>query len=327
MRKLLCYALFLLSGMGLTQISQGKDIPQPEEIQAPGDLVLVGFVDGPSGNPKFVELYAINAIPDLSVFGIGVANNGGGTDSVEFSFPAGAVGAGTTLFVTNDIAGFTSFMGFAPDYESGIVNFNGDDAVELFENGVVVDVFGDINVDGTGTPWEYMDAWAKRVNGTGPDGTTFVLNNWTFGPLNVFDNQTTNAGSPTPYPVAPYMPGSNPNPSPTVELQIKGVIHASTPVKAMEFEVLENIPDLSIYAIGVANNGGGSDGPEWTFPAVAANAGDRLYVARDSAAFLTFFGFDADFFDPPGAAINFNGDDGIELFKNGQTIEIYGDTL
>ncbi|MEO1417751.1 MAG: lamin tail domain-containing protein [Bacteroidota bacterium] len=326
MRKLLCYALFLLSM--IFQMTQGKDAYQPAHIQAPGDFVIVGFVDGPSGNPKFIELYAINAIPDLSVYGIGVANNGGGTDGVEYTFPAGSLTAGTTIFVANDIAGFTSFMGFAPDYETGVVNFNGDDAIELFENAVVVDVFGDINVDGTGTAWEYQDAWGKRVNGTGPDGSTFILGNWTFGPINVFDNQTTNAGSPVPYPLAPYMPGGGTNPTPvTVELQMKGVIHASATIKAMEFEVLDNIADLSVYAIGVSNNGGGSDGPEWPFPSASASAGDRIYVARDSAAFRDFFGFDADFYDAPGAALNFNGDDGIELFKNGETIEIYGDTL
>ena len=105
MRKLLCYALFLLSMLGFLQMTQGKDVHQPADIQAPGDFVIVGFVDGPSGNPKFIELYAINAIPDLSVYGIGVANNGGGTDGVEYTFPTGALTAGPTIFVANDIAG------------------------------------------------------------------------------------------------------------------------------------------------------------------------------------------------------------------------------
>ena len=40
-----------------------------------------------------------------------------------------------------------------------------------------------------------------------------------------------------------------------------------------------------------------------------AAAGDRIYVARDSATFTDYFGFDANFYDPSGAAHNFNGDD------------------
>ena len=57
---------------------------------APGEeLVITGVVDGPlsGGVPKAVELYARTDIADLSTFGIGAANNGGGTDGQEFTFP------------------------------------------------------------------------------------------------------------------------------------------------------------------------------------------------------------------------------------------------
>ena len=44
------------------------------------DLVISGVIDGPltGGIPKAVELYVVNDIADLSVYGIGTANNGGG---------------------------------------------------------------------------------------------------------------------------------------------------------------------------------------------------------------------------------------------------------
>jgi hypothetical protein len=50
------------------------------------DLLLTGVVDGPltGGLPKAVELYVVNDIPDLSLYGLGSANNGGGTDGQEF---------------------------------------------------------------------------------------------------------------------------------------------------------------------------------------------------------------------------------------------------
>ena len=43
------------------------------------------------------------------------------------------------------------------------ISQNGDDAIELFEQGVVIETFGDIDVDGTGEAWEYMDSWAYKV--------------------------------------------------------------------------------------------------------------------------------------------------------------------
>ena len=291
---------------------------------ANNDLLFVGFGHGPlSGAPKFAELYVINDIPDLSVYGLGCANNGGGTDGQEWTFPAGAAAAGTTIYVSNDTAAFTQFMGFSAQYEDGgaALNFNGDDAMELFENGIVIDVFGDINVDGTGTSWEYTLGWVKRKNGAGPDGATFMESNWTYSGLNVFDAQTTNATSPTPYPIDPYQSGGA---NVTNSLVLVGLIYASADVKVTEYYVLNDIPDLSVYGLGCANNGGGTDGQEWAFPAVAASSGDRIFVARDSAAFTDYFGFDANFYDPAGAAHNFNGDDAFEVFENGQVIDIFG---
>ncbi len=60
-------------------------------------------------------------------------------------------------------------------------------------NGSVVDVFGDIYVDGTGQPWDHLDGWAYRVDETGPDGTMFVLANWYFSGVDALDGETTNA--------------------------------------------------------------------------------------------------------------------------------------
>ena len=138
------------------------------------DLVITGVVDGPltGGVPKAVELCVLNDIADLSVYGIGSANNGGGSDGEEFTFPAEAVSAGTFLYVASEPSGFSSFFGFAPQYTSGAAAINGDDAVELFMSGSVADVFGDIDVDGNGQPWEYLDGWAYRHDGTGPDDKT-----------------------------------------------------------------------------------------------------------------------------------------------------------
>ena len=173
------------------------------------DLLITGVVDGPltGGIPKAVELYVVNDIVDLSNFGLGAANNGGGTDGEEFTFPADSATAGQFIYVATESVEFTNFFGFAPDYTDGTaVSVNGDDAVELFVGGVVIDVFGDINVDGTGQPWEYLDGWAYRVSGTEADGTIFNLANWSFSGINALDNESSNATATTPFPLGTFIP-------------------------------------------------------------------------------------------------------------------------
>jgi hypothetical protein len=84
-------------------------------------MVITGVVDGPltGGVPKAIELCVLNDISDLSAFGVGSANNGGGSDGEEFIFPAGAASAGTYLYVASEATGFSTFFGFAPNYTSG----------------------------------------------------------------------------------------------------------------------------------------------------------------------------------------------------------------
>lgn len=180
-------------------------------VLGPTDLLISGVFDGPlpGGQPKGIELYVLNDIDDLSVYGVGSANNGGGSDGDEYSLPAVAATAGDYLYVVDNGDDFETFFGFMPDFvddSNSSMAINGDDAIELFLGGEVVDVFGDINVDGSGEAWEYLDGWAYRVNGTGPDGSTFVLSNWIFSGINVFDGETSNNTAATPMPIGSYSP-------------------------------------------------------------------------------------------------------------------------
>ena len=56
------------------------------------------------------------------------------------------------------------------------ISQNGDDAIELFEQGVVIQTFGDVDVDGTDQAWEYTDSWAYLVG-----------DSWTYGGVNCTD--------------------------------------------------------------------------------------------------------------------------------------------
>lgn len=172
---------------------------------AQSNLIVTGVFDGPltGGTPKAVEVYVVDDIADLSIYGFGSANNGGGSDGEEFTFPADAVVAGQYFYIATTTVEFNTFFGFDPDYVTDAAGINGDDAVEIFMNGTAVDVFGDINVDGTGEPWEYMDGWAYRMDGTGPS-TTFTVSEWIYSGINALDGEATNASAATPWPLGTY---------------------------------------------------------------------------------------------------------------------------
>lgn len=173
-------------------------------------LIIAGVMDGPltGGTPKCVEFYALEDIADLSIYGFGSANNGGGTDGQEFTFPAIALTAGSYFRVGTDSTNFLAFFGFYPESSDPMAgNINGDDAIELFMNSNVVDVFGDINMDGTGTAWDYLDGWAYRVNGSQPNNGVFNINEWMFSGIDALDNESSNATAANPYPTGTLLSG------------------------------------------------------------------------------------------------------------------------
>lgn len=171
-------------------------------------LLITGVLDGPltGGVPKAIEITVLSDVPDLSVYALESANNGGAASGAEFTFPAVSASAGDVIYVSYDSAGFADFFGFAPDYTGGVASINGDDAVLLYENGTVVDAFGTVGEDGTGTAWDYLDGWAYRKDGATPSAS-FDASQWTFSGINALDGETTNGTAATPFPAGSYEPG------------------------------------------------------------------------------------------------------------------------
>ena len=123
-------------------------------------------------------------------------------------------------------------------------------------------------------------------------------------------------------------------PTGSVDLELQGIIDftvlsGGSDGKALHLVATADIADLSEYGIGVANNGGGSDGQEYTFPAIAVNNGDHILLARSLTAMEAFFTtagynlFNVHLED--ASEPSQNGDDAIELFKNGVVVETFGD--
>jgi len=176
---------------------------------AHAEVIITGVVDGPlsGGTPKAIEVYVASDVPDLSIYGLESANNGAAASGPEFTFPAIPATAGQFLYVATEDANFNAFFGFFPNFISGVASINGDDTIVLYENAAIVDVFGEIGVDGTGEPWDHLDGWAYRVDNTGPDGSVFALGNWTFSGPNALDGEVSNATAAVSFPIGSYSGG------------------------------------------------------------------------------------------------------------------------
>ena len=57
-------------------------------------------------------------------------------------------------------------------------------------------------------------------------------------------------------------------------------LYSGTDGKAIHLVATADIADLSLYGLGIPNNGGGTDGPEYTFSWISCSAGDDILVYR-----------------------------------------------
>ncbi len=143
-----------------------------------------------SGKPKAIELYCTSAIANLSIYGLGVANGGAGSEGQEFTFPPDQVEAGTFLYVTFDADVFERYFGFAPNYTDSSIDLNGSDAIELFRGGSVVSVYGDVNNNGAGQTWAFNDGWAYCRSGL-TASATFNVQDWIYSPRKTINKSMT----------------------------------------------------------------------------------------------------------------------------------------
>ncbi|QMU62920.1 MAG: T9SS type A sorting domain-containing protein [Flavobacteriaceae bacterium] len=215
-------------------------------------MVITGIFDGPlsGGTPKGIELYVLNNIADLSLYGVSSVTNGVGSSAgnVEYNFPSGAVTAGSFIYLATESPNFTTFFGMAPTYVDDVVSINGDDSIELYESGQSIDVFGDVNTDGSGQVWDHLDGWAYRNSNTGPEGTTFTPTNWSYSGINALDGEASNSSAETPFPIGTYMATAS-----TEDSSIGGFSVYPNPVNHKRFTITTNTNTISEKSIEIFN--------------------------------------------------------------------------
>lgn len=148
------------------------------------------------GRIRAYHLTALRDIPDLSIYGAGIASNGQAfSDGVEIPFPSIAVKEGESVLIIRESDTANAARYFENCYNTfdhivsavGITS-NGDDTIELFKNNMLIETYGELGVNGAGMFWDYTDSWAYKVNGT-----------WNYAGAGCTVGATSNSSSSCPY--------------------------------------------------------------------------------------------------------------------------------
>lgn len=131
-------------------------LPEPIVQTFVGQVFFSEYIEVSTGNAKFIELFnSTNQTIDLLADGytIVVFSNGANftTGSKTTTTLTGTISPFGTYFIGNTPANNTTVDGVNPN-QFGSNFYNGDDAIGLFKNGVLIDVIGQIGLD-PGTEW------------------------------------------------------------------------------------------------------------------------------------------------------------------------------
>jgi len=161
-------------------------------VQAQESLFISELTDPADDySGRFIELYnAGSESIDFNIFTYYLSRQSNGGTSWGDVQLTGAIAAGETYIIGGST--FETVYGFAPDMVTGILIGNGDDAYCLYRDGdhlegILTDIFGVIDVDGTGELWEYTDSRALRLPTVGVPNIIWTDSEWLIETANVAD--------------------------------------------------------------------------------------------------------------------------------------------
>ena len=139
------------------------------------DVLITEIADpNNNANARYVELYNNgDDVVDLSTYELQRWTNGN-ADPTGFTTLEGTLAPGSFLLVCKSSGEFSTVYGMDCDLTGGSpADSNGDDQVALFNSGTMVDFFGVVGEDGTGTWHEFEDGRVER-NADSTSGCTDV---------------------------------------------------------------------------------------------------------------------------------------------------------
>jgi|GEM_PF-593508 len=132
-----------------------------------------------SVSSRFVELYnAGTTAINLNGWKLNKYVNGSiNVSSSPIDLSGIVITAGDFVIIAN--TGYAAMFTDTPNIESTYISGNGDDSYELVDNsGTVMDRFGVIGEDGSGTNWEYLDGRAVRNISIAEPNSVYTASEW-----------------------------------------------------------------------------------------------------------------------------------------------------
>lgn len=153
------------------------------DLQA-GDLIISAYVEGSSYN-KALELYnGTGSTIDLSKYSIQKQTNGAGNFGATINL-TGTLANNQTYVIANNNPSLNAVLKAKAQRLDSLINFNGNDAIQLLRNGVEIDRVGEANA-GADVMWG-LDVTLKRKSTVTHPTLNYRLDEWQTSVMDNFD--------------------------------------------------------------------------------------------------------------------------------------------
>jgi hypothetical protein len=170
---------------GLNDMNMISERCEDTKVFMTSDDLLISEIADPNNNSeaRFIELYnAGNDQIQLDGWILLRYTNENVTSGSEIDLSGLAIDSKSTLVFSPNAIEFESIYGFPPDVEVGSnspADSNGDDIIVLTDpSGAIVDIFGLIGEDGSGTNHEFEDGKAERNVNIVTGNPVFTFSEW-----------------------------------------------------------------------------------------------------------------------------------------------------
>ncbi|QCX41140.1 lamin tail domain-containing protein [Aureibaculum algae] len=153
-----------------------------------GDItnkVFISEIADPDNNTnaRFIEIYNADSKPiDLTAWTLNRYTNESNTVSSSMDLSGITLEVGQAFVIAVNDVEFEAVFGFAPDMDgisTGPAGSNGDDNITLVDpNGTIIDIFGRIGEDGSGTNHEFEDGRALRNPSITQGNPVYTFSEW-----------------------------------------------------------------------------------------------------------------------------------------------------
>ncbi|PKP40109.1 MAG: hypothetical protein CVT96_10425, partial [Bacteroidetes bacterium HGW-Bacteroidetes-13] len=149
------------------------------------ELFFSEYVEGSSNNKALEIANFTGAAVDLSVYTIQKQVNGANAWGGSYSFTTPTLADGSVLVVVNSSSLNPTLLGLADEIKGGApLDFNGNDPVGLFKNGVLIDIIGTFN--GGSTNFSIDETMRRKPTIASPNTTFDKVAEWDVFPSDTF---------------------------------------------------------------------------------------------------------------------------------------------